>query len=130
MSDVHALARDLLEGLPASAVVWLSGELGSGKTTFVRAFVNAAGGDAATSPTFSLVHEYESPMGRIAHVDCYRLRTAEEALDLDLDGLADDSRVLFIEWPERAHPYAPSPTAHLLLEHDDAEDHRLITRIA
>ena len=129
LSDVDALAHDFLKELPPSAVVWLSGDLGAGKTTFVRAIVAAAAGESVTSPTFALVHEYESPIGRIAHVDCYRLRTPVEALDLDLEALAEDSRALFIEWPERARPHVPAPTAHLLLEHTGGEDRRLISRV-
>jgi hypothetical protein len=67
--------------------VWLTGELGSGKTTFVQALSQAAAAGEAHSPTFALVHEYPSPSGLLVHVDCYRLRHADEALDLDFAGV-------------------------------------------
>ncbi|MBI4500771.1 MAG: tRNA (adenosine(37)-N6)-threonylcarbamoyltransferase complex ATPase subunit type 1 TsaE [Gemmatimonadetes bacterium] len=112
--------------LPRGAVVWLSGELGAGKTALVQAVTEAAHAEHARSPTFALVHEYASPEGRIAHVDCYRLRRPEEARDLDLGTLARRSRLMFIEWPERAGSAAPAPDRHLRLAHTTRDDHRVL----
>jgi tRNA threonylcarbamoyladenosine biosynthesis protein TsaE len=118
LADLEREAADLWKTLPAGAVVWLSGELGAGKTTMVQAFARAAGAEPARSPTFALVHEYQSPDGTIAHVDCYRLRDPEEAVDLDLSELAGRCRLTLIEWPERAGRHAPRPQVHLRLSHD------------
>jgi tRNA threonylcarbamoyladenosine biosynthesis protein TsaE len=112
--------------LRPGAVVWLSGELGAGKTALVQAVAAAAGAEAARSPTFALVHQYACLEGRIAHVDCYRLRRPEEARDLDLVALARASRLTFIEWPERAGPLAPRPDRHLYLAYGDRPDRRVI----
>jgi len=130
---LDALAREgerLWRALPPHSVVWLSGELGTGKTTFVQAVTRAAGAEPARSPTYALVHEYRSPAGTIAHVDCYRLRTPDEASDLDLDGLRRRVRLVLIEWPERAGEYAPPPDAHLRFQHADRRDHRRVERVA
>lgn len=116
--------------LKAGSVVWLSGDLGAGKTALVQALARAAGAEPARSPSFALVHEYPSPEGPLVHVDCYRLRRPEEALDLDLAALADRARLLLIEWPERAGPFAPAPDLHLRLEHVRRPDHRLVTEVA
>jgi len=116
--------------LPPGAVVWLSGELGTGKTTLVQAVLAAAGGERARSPTFALVHEYQSPHGLIAHVDCYRLRSPKEAHDLDLCGLAQRARLTLIEWPERAGAFAPPADRRLLLSHSDRMDQRIIGELS
>ena len=114
MSD---LANDVLHATERGEVLWLTGELGSGKTTFTTRLVEAAGGSGATSPTFSLVHFYETADGRIAHADCYRLRDPEEGADLDLSTLARDCRLTMIEWPDRAGRYAPDPDWKIHFEH-------------
>ncbi len=106
-SELGGQASRVWDALAPGSVVWLEGDLGSGKTTFVRYLVQAAGGDRATSPTFALVHEYETPHGLVVHVDCYRLREPDEAIDLDFPDLADRARALLIEWPERAGRHAP-----------------------
>ena len=74
LEDMSVESSSLWNEMPDGSVVWLTGDLGAGKTTFVQALVEAAGAGAARSPTFSLVHEYEAPDGLIFHVDCYRLR--------------------------------------------------------
>jgi tRNA threonylcarbamoyl adenosine modification protein YjeE len=118
LDDVAAEAARLWQRLGAGAVLWLSGEVGSGKTTFVQALTRAAGtAQAALSPTFALLHAYDSPAGPIFHADCYRLKQPSDAADLDLDALAHRGRLLIIEWPERAGASAPPPTAHIRLSH-------------
>lgn len=116
--------------LPPGSVVWLSGELGTGKTTLVQAIAQAAGVAEVTSPTFALVHEYPSPAGPLIHVDCYRLRDPAEALDLDFPDLARRARLLIVEWPERAGRHAPPPDLHLRLSHGRAPDLRVVERVA
>jgi len=94
-------------------VVGFSGELGSGKTTLIRAIAAELGVTAAvTSPTFALVHRYDGTRCTVYHLDAYRLRRPEEARDLGLDDmLADDCAVILIEWPERLGPALP-PLTH------------------
>lgn len=112
-----ALAFELGGSLGRGEVVWLTGELGAGKTSFVRALVRGLGVKLpATSPTYALVHHYDGPRGPVYHVDCYRLRTPEEAHDLDWETLASGDALL-IEWPERAGEWAPRPTRRVALSH-------------
>ena len=106
------------------------GELGTGKTTFAQAVTRAARARPARSPTYALVHEYTSPEGAIIHVDCYRLRHPDEALDLDFPDLERRARLLLIEWPERAGRHAPRPDVRITLAHADAPDRRLLERSA
>jgi tRNA threonylcarbamoyladenosine biosynthesis protein TsaE len=100
--DTIREAAKMAAGLAAGAIVLLSGELGAGKTAFVRGLAEGLGIDAAevTSPTFTLVHEYRGGRLPLIHVDLYRLEQAS----LDEIGLDEDLAVrgvLAIEWPER-----------------------------
>jgi tRNA threonylcarbamoyladenosine biosynthesis protein TsaE len=98
----RALARKLAPGLGPGAVVLLSGELGSGKTTFVRGLAEGLGLDPAevTSPTFTLAHEYRGGRLPLVHVDLYRLETAD-LNDIGLDAALAADGVLAVEWAER-----------------------------
>ena len=129
LDEVERMAAELWVELPPGSVVWLTGELGSGKTTFVKALVRAAAAGDAHSPTFALVHEYASPTGPVVHVDCYRLRHPDEALDLDFDGVLRVARLLLIEWPEQAGAYAPAPDAHLHFAHGEQPETRRVERL-
>jgi len=114
-----AMARDLGARLPAGSIVWLEGELGAGKTTFARALAQGLGAlREAASPTFGLVHCYPGPRGAVYHVDCFRLRHAEEAGELDWGTMAGGAALL-IEWPSRAGAWAPVPTCSVRLTHVD-----------
>lgn len=129
LSDLEHEARALWRVLPPGAVVWLSGDLGAGKTAFVQALARAAGADRARSPTYTLVHEYRSPAGPLVHVDCYRLRSPDEAADLDFATLSRRARLLVVEWPEKAGAWAPPPDVHLSFSHGARPDRRLLERV-
>lgn len=83
--------------------VALRGDLGAGKTTFVRALAAACGADIrdVSSPTYALVHIYRSTRGPLVHADLYRLQDAAEVADLELRELAETG-LLLVEWPEHA----------------------------
>jgi tRNA threonylcarbamoyladenosine biosynthesis protein TsaE len=100
-------------------VVVLAGEIGSGKSTFVRAAARALGvKEAVTSPTYQIAREYEGRL-RVNHLDLYRLEEigAEDALDLD--GYLDPHAVTFIEWAEPALGLLESPTIIELAHHGE-----------
>lgn len=126
LRDLDKEVSTLWDRLPIGAVVWLQGELGTGKTTFVTKLAESAGASGARSPSFSLVHSYDSPEGVIFHADCYRLKTPEEARDMDLSTLAARARALLIEWPEKGGAHVPRPTVVVHFEHINDPDARLI----
>jgi tRNA threonylcarbamoyladenosine biosynthesis protein TsaE len=101
-SDTEALAAVLARDLRPGDIVTLSGDLGAGKTAFVRGLARGLGLDPAevSSPTFALVHEHRGGRLPLFHVDLYRL-TSADAEDLGLDELGVEDGVLAIEWPER-----------------------------
>ena len=100
--ETTAVARHLAAGLTAGTVLLLSGDLGAGKTAFVRGLAQGLGVDPeeVSSPTFTLVHEYRGGRLTLFHADLYRL----ERVDTDDLGLQDAdvaAGVLAVEWPER-----------------------------
>ncbi len=125
LAEFEEWAATLGRGMPEGSVIWLTGPLGAGKTTFVRAFAEGRGatGEIA-SPTYALVHRYDGPRGTIRHLDCYRLRSHDEAADLDWDDIAG-SDVVLIEWPDRAGPWALPATAVITLDHDGEDTRRV-----
>ena len=99
-AETERVGRLFGEGLRAGDVVLLTGELGAGKTTFVRGVVQGTGSSApVASPTFQLVRVYPGRV-QLAHVDLYRVERAAELTDLGLDELADHG-VVVIEWGDR-----------------------------
>jgi len=108
------LARDLSPG----AVVALSGELGAGKTHFVRGLAEGWGAtEQATSPTFALLHEYETPKGKICHLDLYRARDTEEIWSAVHDELDASDGLLVIEWADRCPELLPPDTVRVAITH-------------
>ncbi len=86
----------------------LTGNLGAGKTTMVKAFGKILGSnDPITSPTFSLVNEYMIPSGKIYHFDLYRIKNKEELLNIGFDEYIDSGSYCFIEWPEISETELP-----------------------
>lgn len=89
--------------------VALHGPLGAGKTTLVRAAVRGAGGDdEATSPTFALVHRYETPGGAVYHADLYRIESPSALRELGWEDLVAAEAPVFVEWAERAGDWLPA----------------------
>jgi len=99
-------------------VVGLTGELGAGKTTLVRAICRGFGvTDDVTSPTFTLVHRYTSPRGVVYHVDLYRLRGPYELTNIGWDDMLAEEALTLIEWPERAGERMPAMHVSIGLQH-------------
>jgi tRNA threonylcarbamoyladenosine biosynthesis protein TsaE len=103
-SETVALASEFAAGLKPGDVVALSGELGAGKSVFCRAVMRALGvtDEALPSPTFSIIQEYEADGCRVAHMDWYRLETADEIEMLGVREYFQSPWICLIEWPERA----------------------------
>ncbi|MDP8911516.1 MAG: tRNA (adenosine(37)-N6)-threonylcarbamoyltransferase complex ATPase subunit type 1 TsaE [Actinomycetota bacterium] len=117
--ETEELGARLARELRCGDVVTVSGELGSGKTTFVRGACRALGVTThVTSPTFTVGHRYE---GRIpvSHLDLYRFAGVSEAEWGDLEPYFDDA-VVFVEWPERAAEALPPARVAVELRHVDS----------
>jgi len=113
-AEGEALGRQLRPG----ELLTFEGDLGAGKTTFIKAVARGLGViGPATSPTYALVHRYQGARGPIFHLDCFRLRSSDEAADLDWEGLVAEGDAILVEWPERAGAWLPSPSRRFRLSH-------------
>jgi tRNA threonylcarbamoyladenosine biosynthesis protein TsaE len=138
VDELNRFGETLGSALTPPTVIGLSGELGTGKTTLVQAICRGLGAQAlATSPTYALVHHYEASRARLAHggstavyhVDCYRLRSPDEARDLGFDDMMRERAIILVEWPERAGPWAPPLDRHFRLSYGDEPDVRELEEI-
>ena len=112
----------LAETLAPGDVVLVSGELGSGKTTFVRGACRALGVTVpVTSPTFTIGHVYAGSPD-VAHLDLFRLEGQEPGL---LDDYLTPDRITFLEWPELAEPELERVTARVRIEHAGGDERRI-----
>ena len=124
-AELEAEGRLLGRSLPPGALLTFEGELGAGKTTFIKAIAHGLGvAGEASSPTYALIHRYRGPRGPVFHLDCFRLRSPEEAADLDWEGLLRDGDAILVEWPERAGGWLPQPTRRFRLHHLPDPDRR------
>jgi len=110
------LGAQLAACLSESILIYLSGDLGAGKTTLTRAMLRALGiSDHIKSPTFSMVECYERDKQPLYHIDLYRLTNPEELEYLGLQDLMGTNAIIMIEWPERAGDYLPKADVHCYL---------------
>ena len=123
--ETGAVGRELAATLSAGDVVLLYGDLGAGKTAFVRGLAEGLGiaSDEVSSPTFTLVQEYRAGRLPLVHVDLYRLDDPREVDDLGLDEIAA-SGVLAIEWAEKL-AVPPRGALGVRLEHAGDTERRI-----
>lgn len=110
--ETQHLAINLAQCCPKNKrfIIFLSGELGAGKTFFIRSFIKSFGYTGLVkSPTYTLVERYEISAYPIYHLDLYRLQDPIEILDIGLYDEFDQPAIWLIEWPERAISFLPKP---------------------
>ncbi len=116
--QLEAEGETLGRSLPPGVILAFEGELGAGKTTFIKAISRGLGvAGPASSPTYALVHRYAGRRGPVFHLDCFRLRAPDEAADLDWEGLLGEGDAILVEWPERAGEWLPEPARRFRLHH-------------
>ena len=124
--QTEALAADFAGRLQIGDVVTVSGELGTGKTTFVRGACAALGvREHVTSPTYTIGHRYQGERSVISHLDLYRFQGVSAAEWGDLEPYFDDA-IAFVEWPEAGDGVLPAPRYAVRLQHV-ADGRRAVT---
>jgi tRNA threonylcarbamoyladenosine biosynthesis protein TsaE len=109
----------------APLTVAVSGDLGTGKTTLIQAICRGLDvTEQVTSPTFALVHQYDTGRLRVYHLDLYRLKDESELTNIGWHEILGDRAVVLVEWPERAGDRLPSDTVRVTLAHRPTEPDR------
>lgn len=120
-ADMMALGEPLARRFSQGGVVYLSGDLGVGKTTLVRGILRALGfAGRVKSPSYGLIESYELDNLTVHHLDLYRLSHGEEITYLGLEDLFHGPTLLLVEWAEKGRGYLPEPTTSINI--DDQPD--------
>lgn len=122
-----ACGKEFAEQLSSGDVVCLQGDLGAGKTHFVKGIAKFFGINPAevTSPTYTLIHEYSGAVD-LYHFDCYRLKTAQEALEIGVEEYFYSDGVCVIEWPERIEGLIPPEAIWITIEAPDPSTRKFV----
>mgnify|MGYP000169951910 CR=1 FL=1 len=126
--ETEAIGRELAQQLAPGAVVAFTGDLGAGKTAFVRGMAQGLGiSQRVTSPTFTIVNEYEGPTP-LFHFDMYRLNGSEDLFDIGWEDYLSRGGVCAVEWSEQVADALPEGTVYVTLtRHPEHDGWRSIT---
>ncbi len=114
LDKIHDVAKQFIDANAGCKVVALDGEMGAGKTTFVHAVCEALGvTDVISSPTYSIINQYSANGKTMYHIDLYRLKSEDEAIQAGVEDCLYSGCVCFVEWPERAAGIFPDDTLHI-----------------
>jgi tRNA threonylcarbamoyladenosine biosynthesis protein TsaE len=128
-NSVTELATGFARRIRPPFVIYLEGELGAGKTTFARAFIQALGFKGyVKSPSYGLLESYELAGMTVLHLDLYRIEDPEELEYLAIRDLFDAHCVLMVEWPRKGMDHLPAPD--LELEFDEDNESRFVSSFA
>ena len=128
LKNIDEAAQQLLSLTPSAVVFAFHGEMGAGKTTIIHAMCEAMGViDPVTSPTFSIINQYKTHKGKIVyHVDLYRLKDADEAINTGIEDCLYSGNTCLVEWPEKALSIFPPDTLHLYITAIDNDTRRIV----
>ena len=108
--ELAVFAKKFASDLRLPLVIWLQGDLGTGKTSFARALIHALGYKGRVkSPTYGLLEQYQIASLQVLHMDLYRINDPGELEFLGLEDLLDDKTILLIEWPDKGGDWLPEP---------------------
>lgn len=127
LSDLDTVANELVRKAGYLKVWLFYGDMGAGKTTFIKSVVQALGAeDLVSSPTFSIVNEYHgSGDGKIFHFDFYRIKNESEAFDIGVEEYFYSGFPCLVEWPEKIPHFIPAARAEITITTEDT-NHRTI----
>ena len=120
------LGENFAKFIEAGDVFAFIGELASGKTTFIKGILKGLGFEkSVTSPTFTLVNEYDAKYP-VIHIDCYREEDLERWLKLGINDYLSDNNIVFIEWADKMNSLLPENTFHVNFIHKSLNSREII----
>jgi len=123
VDELGAIVKALIPIIKARKKVAFLGQIGAGKTTFIKLLCQALGVKTVTSsPTFSIINQYETKEALVHHVDLYRLKSEDEAFSIGLMELFEDNSYCFIEWPSLVEHYFPESSVWIKISTDEDEN--------
>jgi tRNA threonylcarbamoyladenosine biosynthesis protein TsaE len=127
LDEIQEVAKKVIAENPEKVILF-HGQMGAGKTTFIKALAKELGvSDATSSPTFSLVNEYKTANGQpLYHFDVYRLKSESEALDFGIEDYLYSGNWCFIEWSEKIPNLLPDKYSEITLKLSDSGKRHLI----
>jgi tRNA threonylcarbamoyladenosine biosynthesis protein TsaE len=126
--ELTEIAERLLSTHPQARVFAFRGEMGAGKTTFIkRVCVCLGANEPVTSPTFAIVNEYLAPKTTIYHFDFYRLKNSAEAINIGFEDYINSGGYCLMEWPEIIEDILPEQTVLVTIEVNDQSNERIFT---
>lgn len=130
LDDIREIATMFWKEQDQCSVFAFHGDMGAGKTTFIHALCDAKGvKDVVGSPTFSIINEYfyllRDEQKKIFHIDLYRLKDEEEAIQAGVEDCLYSDHICFVEWPDRAPGIFPENTVHIHISVVDSSSRRL-----
>jgi tRNA threonylcarbamoyladenosine biosynthesis protein TsaE len=116
--ETESIAAQLAATLQSGDLLALEGQLGAGKTQFVRGLVRALGGDGkqVSSPTFILLNVYETPRFPVYHLDAYRVQSGEDFSAIGFSELLEQNGLVVVEWPSRVEEILPPTRINIQIE--------------
>jgi len=131
LSRLPAAAEQLLAEAGENRIFLFYAEMGAGKTTLIKTICKQLGvQENVSSPTFSIVNEYESPSGPIYHFDFYRLKHEQEAYDLGYEEYFYSGNYCFVEWPEKIENLLPEDAISITMNGNASEERRIVMNIS
>ncbi|NNE25517.1 MAG: tRNA (adenosine(37)-N6)-threonylcarbamoyltransferase complex ATPase subunit type 1 TsaE [Saprospiraceae bacterium] len=125
LADINGIAQDILAHIQHKLILF-KGELGAGKTTLIKAMIQALDSqDQGSSPSYAIVNEYAVNGDRIYHLDLYRLNDAEEAFQLGIEEILYSGAYCFVEWPQIIKSYLEPPYHLITLEHKENNERKI-----
>lgn len=130
INQLQEVAIQLLKFAKDEKIFLFFGDMGVGKTTFIKALCQALEvKDVVTSPTFSIVNEYDSPKGAIFHFDFYRIKNESEVFDIGFEEYLYSDNYCFIEWPEKIINLWPERYVHISLSLSEENGRKITAEI-
>jgi tRNA threonylcarbamoyladenosine biosynthesis protein TsaE len=127
LEEIEQAARKFQQAFADEKVFAFHGNMGAGKTTFITALCRVIGVEGpVSSPTFSIINEYNARGRTIYHLDLYRLKNSDEAVQAGVEDVLYSGAICLVEWPEQAPGIFPDQTVNVFLELIDPATRKLI----